>query len=76
MIDWETHLPTLECLKGEGKIGMVGVSAMVPEAYPTIMGLMRAGPSGHRPDPLQRAEPSCCRTNCCPWPRNWALASW
>ncbi len=43
MIDWQTHLPTLERLKGEGKIGMVGVSAMVPDAYPTIMDLMRQG---------------------------------
>ena len=41
MIDWQTHLPTLERLRGEGKIGMVGVSAMVPDAYPTIMDLMR-----------------------------------
>ncbi len=41
MIDWQTHLPTLERLKGEGKVGMVGVSAMVPDAYPTIMDLMR-----------------------------------
>jgi len=43
MIDWETHLPTLERLKEEGKIGMTGVSAMVPDAYPTIMDLMRQG---------------------------------
>ena len=43
MIDWQTHLPTLERLKGESKIGMVGVSAMVPDAYPTIMDLMRQG---------------------------------
>ena len=43
MIDWQTHLPTLESLKAEGKVGMVGVTAMVPEAYPTIMDLMRAG---------------------------------
>ena len=43
MIDWQTHLPTLERLKDEGKIGMVGVSAMVPDAYPTIMDLMRQG---------------------------------
>lgn len=43
MIDWQTHLPTLERLKDEGKIGLVGVSGMVPEAYPTIMGLMREG---------------------------------
>ena len=43
MIDWQTHLPTLQQLKQEGKVGMVGVTAMVPEAYPTIMGLMREG---------------------------------
>ena len=43
MIDWQTHLPTLERLKDKGKIGMVGVSAMVPDAYPTIMDLMRQG---------------------------------
>ena len=41
MIDWQTHLPTLEQLKGEGKIGMLGVSAMTPDVYPTIMDLMR-----------------------------------
>ena len=43
MIDWQTHLPTLQRLKGEGKVGMVGVSAMVPDAYPTIIDLMRQG---------------------------------
>ena len=43
MIDWETHLPTLQRIKDEGRIGMVGVSAMVPEAYPTIAELMRQG---------------------------------
>ena len=43
MIDYETHLPTLERLQDEGKIGMIGVTAMVPEAYPAIMDLMRSG---------------------------------
>ncbi len=43
MIDWQTHLPTLQGLKDDGKVGMVGVSAMVREAYPTIMDLMRQG---------------------------------
>ena len=45
MIDWQTHLPTLERLKGEGKICMLGVSAMVPDAYPTVIDLMRRGRS-------------------------------
>ena len=43
MIDWQTQLPALEALKADGKIGMIGVTAMVPEAYPAIMDLMRAG---------------------------------
>ena len=43
MIDWETHLPTLEGLKSEGKIGMIGVTAMVHEAYPIIVDLMKSG---------------------------------
>lgn len=43
MIDWETHLPTLEKLKEQGKIGMVGVTAMVHEAYPVIAGLIKSG---------------------------------
>ena len=43
MIDYQTHLPTLERLQDEGKIGMIGVTAMVDEAYPAIMDLMRTG---------------------------------
>lgn len=43
MIDYQTHLPTLERLKDEGKIGMIGVTAMVDSAYPAIMDLMRSG---------------------------------
>ena len=43
MMDWETQLPTLHRIKDDGRIGMVGVSAMVPDAYPTIMDLMRQG---------------------------------
>ncbi len=43
MIDWRTHLTTLERLKDEGRIGMIGVTAMVHEAYPEIAGLMREG---------------------------------
>ena len=74
MIDWQTHLPTLQRLKDEGRIGMLGVSAMAPEAYPTIMDLMRQG----RVDTVQipyNVLNGPLRTNCCPWPRNWALAS-
>ena len=43
MIDWRTHLPTLEGLKDQGKIGLIGVTAMVHEAYPLIIDLMKSG---------------------------------
>ena len=43
LIDTQTHLPTLERLKEEGKIGMIGVTAMVDEAYPEVMEIMRSG---------------------------------
>ena len=43
LIDTETHLVTLEKLKGEGKIGMIGITAMVNEAYPEVMDWMRTG---------------------------------
>ena len=75
MIDWQTHLPTLEALKDEGKIGMVGVSAMVPEAYPTIADLMRAGGWTRCRFPTTSSTGAWLR-NCCPWPMNWASASW
>ena len=42
MVDYRTHIPTLARLKEEGKIGMVGVSAMVHEAYPKIIELMKS----------------------------------
>ncbi len=43
MIDFQTHLPTLERLKEEGKVGMIGVTAMVNEAYAEVMDVMRTG---------------------------------
>jgi aryl-alcohol dehydrogenase-like predicted oxidoreductase len=43
LVDWETQLPTLQRLKDQGKVGMVGVTAMVHEAYPIIADLMRSG---------------------------------
>ncbi|MBO19021.1 MAG: aldo/keto reductase [Chloroflexi bacterium] len=43
LIDTQTHLATLERLKEEGKIGMIGVTAMVNEAYAEVMDIMRSG---------------------------------
>jgi aryl-alcohol dehydrogenase-like predicted oxidoreductase len=43
LIDTKTHLPTLERLKEEGKIGMIGITAMVNDAYAEVMDWMRTG---------------------------------
>jgi aryl-alcohol dehydrogenase-like predicted oxidoreductase len=43
MVDWQTQLDTLDKLKDEGRIGMIGVSAMVHDAYPQIVQLMKDG---------------------------------
>ena len=75
MIDYQTHLPTLERLQDEGKIGMIGVTAMVVEAYPAIMDLMRFGRIDTCRSPTTWSSVRLKR-NCCPWPRNWAPASW
>ena len=49
MVDYKIHIPTLTRLKEEGKIGMIGVSAMVHEAYPEIVELMKT----HQVDAIQ-----------------------
>ena len=43
LVDWQTQLPTLHRLKDEGKIGMVGVTVMAHDAYPTVAQIMRDG---------------------------------
>ena len=43
LVDWRTHLPTLERLRDKGKIGQIGVSHMVPSAYPEMIQIMRSG---------------------------------
>jgi|TARA_B100002003_G_scaffold131195_2_gene121285 diketogulonate reductase-like aldo/keto reductase len=54
MIDVQTHLPTLERLKEEGKAGLIGVTAMVNETYDEVMDRDAHRPDRYRPDPLQR----------------------
>ena len=43
LMDWRTHLPTLERLKEEGKIGLIGVTHMAHSAYPEIAEIMKSG---------------------------------
>ena len=42
-MDWETHLPTLEGLKAEGKIGLIGITHYLTEAYPEMIRIMKGG---------------------------------
>ena len=43
LVDWQTQLSTLERLRDEGKIGLVGITNMRPDAYPDMMEIMRSG---------------------------------
>jgi aryl-alcohol dehydrogenase-like predicted oxidoreductase len=43
LLDWETHLPTLEGLKAEGKIGLIGITHYQTESYPEMIRIMKSG---------------------------------
>ena len=43
LLDWRTHLPTLERLKGQGKIGLIGITHYSTSEYPTMMEIMKSG---------------------------------
>ena len=43
LLDWETHLPTLEGLKSEGKIGLIGITHYLTASYPEMIRIMKGG---------------------------------
>ena len=43
LVDWQTHLPELERLKAEGKIGLIGVTHYSVATFPELMVIMRTG---------------------------------
>lgn len=43
LLDWETHLPTLEGLQAEGKIGLIGITHYMTAAYPEMIRIMKGG---------------------------------
>jgi aryl-alcohol dehydrogenase-like predicted oxidoreductase len=43
LLDWRTHLVTLERLRDEGKIGLIGITHYSTSAYSTMMEIMRSG---------------------------------
>jgi aryl-alcohol dehydrogenase-like predicted oxidoreductase len=43
LLDWRTHLTTLEKLKADGVIGLIGITHYTASAYPEMMEIMRSG---------------------------------
>lgn len=43
LLDWKIHLPTLEGLKGEGRIGLIGITHYMTESYPEMIRIMKGG---------------------------------
>jgi aryl-alcohol dehydrogenase-like predicted oxidoreductase len=42
LVDWRTHLVTLERLRDQGRIGLIGITHYSPSAYPTMLEIMRS----------------------------------
>jgi len=43
LVDWQTHLGTLERLRDRGRIGLVGITHYATSAYPTMLEIMSSG---------------------------------
>ncbi|MCE2397140.1 aldo/keto reductase [Candidatus Poribacteria bacterium] len=43
LLDWETHLPMLEGLKAEGRIGLIGITHYMTTSYPEMIRIMKGG---------------------------------
>ena len=43
LVDWRTHLPVLEEMKADGRIGLVGITHLTPSAFPEIISIMKTG---------------------------------
>lgn len=43
LVDWQTHLRTLERLRDDGHIACIGITHYLTSAYPTMLEIMRSG---------------------------------
>jgi aryl-alcohol dehydrogenase-like predicted oxidoreductase len=59
LLDWRTHLMTLERLRDEGKIGRIGITHYATSAYSTMMEIMRSGRIDTIQIPYNVRERSC-----------------
>jgi len=59
LLDWETHLVTLERLRDQGRIGLIGITHYSTTAYPTMLEIMRSGRIDTIQIPYHVQERSC-----------------
>ena len=59
LVDWWTHLPELQRLKGEGKIGLIGISHWVTSAFPEMISIMKTGQIDTIQVPYNLLETTC-----------------
>ena len=61
LLDWEIHLPTLEGLKAEGKIGLIGITHYTTASYPEMIRIMKGGRISTIQIPYNVLERTCER---------------
>jgi aryl-alcohol dehydrogenase-like predicted oxidoreductase len=59
LLDWRTHLMTLERLRDEGKIGLIGITHYATSMYSTMMEIMHSGRIDAIQIPYNVRERSC-----------------
>jgi aryl-alcohol dehydrogenase-like predicted oxidoreductase len=59
LVDWKTHLGTLERLQHQGRIGLIGITHYSTSAYPTMLEIMRSGRIHAIQIPYNVRERSC-----------------
>ncbi len=59
LVDWQSHLPELQRLKAEGKIGLIGASHWITSAYPEMISIMKSGVIDTIQVPYNLLETTC-----------------
>ena len=59
LVDWKTHLQTLERLRDRGRLGLIGITHYSTSAYPTMLEIMRSGRIHTIQIPYNVRERSC-----------------
>jgi aryl-alcohol dehydrogenase-like predicted oxidoreductase len=59
LVDWRSHLGTLERLRDQGRIGLIGITHYSTSSYPTMLEIMRSGRVHTIQIPYNVRERSC-----------------